>query len=73
MPSLLKLFIVEAIMSRKSKREKLIISDEKKELLISLSQSRTRPLQEVQRSNISTCAVRNRASIQTIGIIMQRT
>jgi hypothetical protein len=39
-------------MSRKSKREKLILSDEQKDLLIRISQSRTQPLQEVQRSKI---------------------
>ena len=39
-------------MSRKSKRAKLILSDEQKEALIKMSQSRRLPLQEVQRSKI---------------------
>lgn len=39
-------------MSRKSKRAKLILSDDQKNMLTTLSQSRISPLQEVQRSKI---------------------
>ena len=39
-------------MARKSKRAKLNLSDEQKDTLIKMSQSRTMPLQEVQRSKI---------------------
>jgi len=39
-------------MPRKSKREKLILSNEQRDSLIKISQSRTLPLQEVQRSMI---------------------
>lgn len=39
-------------MSRKCQRAKLILSDEQKDSLVKMTQSRTLPLQEVQRSRI---------------------